>query len=161
MHPPILQRFPKTKLTRGSISGPILIAVAILLHLTASHLLAKWFFFGNPMSGVFGLLLAFAAIPFALRALPYFNGDCAMIFCDDKVLTINESSWRRHYAVAADIKSIVRDGLGYTIYLNNGRRFRMLHKDAGPRHSEVMGAWHTRMENALDSAADAPEPPAA
>jgi hypothetical protein len=154
-------RFPKTKLTRGSISGPTLIAVALLLQVIASHLLAKWFFFGLPMNGVWGLLLTILAFPFAMRALPYFTGDCVMIFCDDKVVTIKESSWRRHYAMEGDIKRIVRDGLGYTIYLNNGRHFRMLHKDAGPQHSKAIGAWHTRMENAIDSATDAPETPAA
>ena len=153
--------YPKTRITRGSLSGPSHLVIATLLIAPATHLILRWLHGELPMGGVLGSLLMIAALPFMMRWQGYRCGYCQMYYCDDKIIVIQEGQWQMHFAWQEDLDRIVRNGLGYTFVLKNGRRFRMLHKDTGPQHRAALAGWHVKMENAAKSATPPSEPTAA
>jgi hypothetical protein len=139
--------FPKTKLTRGTLSATTLLAMIILLLIPAAFLIRKWLFDGIQMSGVSGLLLVIAAMPYAFRWQDYFTGRSHLFFCDEMTLAIKEARWKMHFLQLEDLQRMVHDRSGYTLVLKNGCRFRMLHKDAEPQHSAMLKHWHASLHS--------------
>ena len=149
--------FPKTKLTRGTLSGASQLLVATLLLLPASHLLIKAFQSGTPAFAIISFFLILAACPFINRCLNHFSGQCVMLYCDERALAIRESPDRLHVSMLTGLKRIARDGLGYTLHLESGPQFHLRHMDANPRLRAILDAQHERLEKSFRSAADSSE----
>ena len=150
--------FPKTPLTRGSLSGGTQLLIACLLVFPASHLLLPALHDGVTAQTIIGALLWIAAVPLITRGLWNVTVETVLLFCDEQTLVIREQPGRHYISTLASLRRIVRDCRGYTLQFENRYQFRLRRKDANPQHLAILDAQYERQESFL-SAADSSKAP--